>query len=474
MFKQILGNNRGMSLMETVVASAISIVIAMGVMQINQNASKGMSRIQSKNNLIELKQDIRRKLSAVDKDTGVKTCTTALNSSFGTDIISSKVNLLNAGDSFSVDGGVTTEFVVGQELEAAPGIKVVRISRKAFDNGGLNSNQGRCDLELELQNVRDGQKGTFQMWIPIVCIAQDYTVSPIRMDHCGAADNSRDFGLGEMAVDPNGRDVMTFNGGTGGAFMIVGSSPDLLSTATLSLFPETPANQSNIGDTSAIDMPYGAAILWGDEVDGTDTIGIHGYDNSGTDTLVLTATEVSIPSTLKDLTQLNVQNIYASGEVHAVGDMYAPNYYNNSDRDLKKDIKTLERVSDKLDKIRGVTYFMRADEFPQFNFSREKQIGLIAQEIEEVFPELVSISPVTKKRSVSYGAFGAVLLQALKEQKEEIKQNREMLSYLEGDQRMKDLEQDARIEQLERENQYLREELEALHNKLDRLIELQK
>ena len=92
MFKQILGNNRGMSLMETVVASAISIVIAMGVMQINQNASKGMSRIQSKNNLIELKQDIRRKLSAVDKNTGVKTCTTALNSSFGTNVISSKVN----------------------------------------------------------------------------------------------------------------------------------------------------------------------------------------------------------------------------------------------------------------------------------------------------------------------------------------------------------------------------------------------
>lgn len=472
MFKQILGNSSGMSLMETVVASAISIVIAMGVMQINQNASKGMSRIQSKNNLVELKQDLRRKLAVVT-NTGAKACTSAMTNAFGTNI-TSDVNRTTAGNSFSADGSFN-DLVVGSELPGAPGITLVRMTRKAFDNGSLASNQGRCDLELELTNTRDGQQGTFEMWIPIVCNAVDHTAGTIVMDSCGTTNNSEDYGLGEMITDTNNRDLMVFEGGTGGAFMTVGSNPDPNNTvSTLSLFPESPANNSNIGTTSAIDMPYGAAILWGNTVNGADPIGIHGYDNGGTDTLVLTASEVSIPSTLKDLTQLNVQNIYASGEVHAVGDMYAPNYYNNSDRDLKKDIKTLERVSDKLDKIRGVTYFMRADEFPQFNFSREKQIGLIAQEIEEVFPELVSISPVTKKRSVSYGAFGAVLLQALKEQKEEIKQNREMLSYLEGDQRMKDLEQDARIEQLERENQYLREELEALHNKLDRLIELQK
>lgn len=473
MFKQILGNNRGMSLMETVVASAISIVIAMGVMQINQNASKGMSRIQAKADLVEFKRDLRRKLMTVEDD-GTKVCTTSMTTSFGTNVTNLEVRNTN-GDSFVTDDPLNPDMVVGQELKGAPGIKLLEMRRMQFENGDLASNQGRCDIELRLQHSRDGQVGHFKMFIPVICTVVNHTANPLIMDSCTVTNSTSDPGLGEMMRDvPSNRDIMAFSGGEGGAFMTVGANPDLGSTSTLSLFPEAPANQSNIGTTSAIDMPYGAAILWGDFVNGTDTIGIHGYDNSGTDTLVLTATEVSIPSTLKDLTQLNVQNIYASGEVHAVGDMYAPNYYNNSDRDLKKDIKTLERVSDKLDKIRGVTYFMRADEFPQFNFSREKQIGLIAQEIEEVFPELVSISPVTKKRSVSYGAFGAVLLQALKEQKEEIKQNREMLSYLEGDQRMKDLEQDARIEQLERENQYLREELEALHNKLDRLIELQK
>lgn len=471
MFKQILGNNRGMSLMETVVASAISIVIAMGVMQINQNASKGMSRIQSKNNLVELKQDLRRKLSVVTTG-GAKACTSAMTNAFGTNI-TSDVNRTTTGNSFSADGDFV-DLVVGQELPAAPGITLVRMTRKAFDNGTLPSNQGRCDLELELQNTRDEQSGTFTMWIPIVCNAVDHTAGTIVMDSCGTTNNSEDYGLGEMITDNNTRDHMVFEGGTGGAFMTVGSNPDPDNTvSTLSLFPQAPANSSNIGTTSAIDLPYGAAVLWGDTVDGTDTIGIHGYDNAGTDTLVLTATEVSIPSTLKDLTQLNVQNIYASGEIHAIGDVYAPNYFYNSDRDLKKNIKTLDRVSEKLDKIRGVTYFMRADEFPQYNFSREKQIGLIAQEIEEVFPELVTVSPITKKRSVSYGAFGAVLLQALKEQKEEIKHNREMLSYFEGDQRLKDIEQDARIEALENENRELREEIYELRLKLDRLIELQ-
>ena len=64
----------------------------------------------------------------------------------------------------------------------------------------------------------------------------------------------------------------------------------------------------------------------------------------------------------------------------------------------------------------------------------------------------------------------AVLIEAFKEQREEIKENREMLAYLQGQANMKDYEQDARIEALERENEMLRDELDELRRKIDMIL----
>ena len=96
----------------------------------------------------------------------------------------------------------------------------------------------------------------------------------------------------------------------------------------------------------------------------------------------------------------------------------------NSDARLKANIISLGSTLAKLLKIDGKTYTMKKDE------DKKQKIGLLAQDIEKVFPELVSESNGVK--SVNYQGLVPVLINALKEQ----------------DSKMN--EQEARIERLEK------------------------
>jgi hypothetical protein len=70
-------------------------------------------------------------------------------------------------------------------------------------------------------------------------------------------------------------------------------------------------------------------------------------------------------------------------------------------------------------KIRGVNYYFKYNDFKDKNFSKEKQIGFIAQEIETIFPELV-FTDEDGYKSVDYAKITPVLVEAIKELKNEI------------------------------------------------------
>ena len=80
----------------------------------------------------------------------------------------------------------------------------------------------------------------------------------------------------------------------------------------------------------------------------------------------------------------------------------------NSDARLKSNIISLGSTLPKLLQIDGKSYTMKKDE------SEKQKIGLLAQDIEKVFPELVSESHGVK--SVNYQGLVPVLINALKEQ----------------------------------------------------------
>ncbi|MBC7447402.1 MAG: tail fiber domain-containing protein [Hymenobacteraceae bacterium] len=113
--------------------------------------------------------------------------------------------------------------------------------------------------------------------------------------------------------------------------------------------------------------------------------------------------------------------VFANGNLACTG-----TFSNTSDRKLKRNIQPLATGTlGKLMKLRAVSYEMRTDEFPEMSLSTGPQVGVIAQELAEVFPELVkdeahpgkekNDAPILYK-GVNYTGLTPILIKAVQEQ----------------------------------------------------------
>ena len=113
-----------------------------------------------------------------------------------------------------------------------------------------------------------------------------------------------------------------------------------------------------------------------------------------------------------------VQYAEASESLAVVGNILATGTVTqNSDITLKKDIVKIDGALNKLSQIKGVTYKWKKPE--NHGDDETEQLGIIAQDVEKVFPQAVSTDPNGIK-SVSYGDMVAPLIEAIKELKAEI------------------------------------------------------
>jgi len=102
----------------------------------------------------------------------------------------------------------------------------------------------------------------------------------------------------------------------------------------------------------------------------------------------------------------------------------------SSDKRWKKNIKPLAAALPKLTQLQGVTYFWKTTEFPDKDFTEEKQIGLIAQEVEMIYPELVKTDNEGFK-SLDYMSLTAILLEGIKEQQSQLDEKEQQVLQLE-------------------------------------------
>jgi hypothetical protein len=100
-----------------------------------------------------------------------------------------------------------------------------------------------------------------------------------------------------------------------------------------------------------------------------------------------------------------------TGNFTATGDVTA-----YSDKRLKRNIETITNAVDTVSKLRGV------------NFEKDGRYstGVIAQEVEEVLPQVVHTDPDGMK-SVAYGNIVGILIEAIKEQQKEIEELKKKL-----------------------------------------------
>ena len=100
-----------------------------------------------------------------------------------------------------------------------------------------------------------------------------------------------------------------------------------------------------------------------------------------------------------------------TGNFTATGDVTA-----YSDKRLKRNIETITNAVDTVSKLRGVNY----------EKDGRNSTGVIAQEVEEVLPQVVHTAPDGMK-SVAYGNIVGILIEAIKEQQKEIEELKKKL-----------------------------------------------
>ena len=96
-----------------------------------------------------------------------------------------------------------------------------------------------------------------------------------------------------------------------------------------------------------------------------------------------------------------------------IGDIASYGISLSSDLRYKTNVTQLQSMLDKVMQLEGVTYLFKTKEFAERSFSKELQVGLIAQEVEKVFPQLVT-TKADGYKAVNYSKLSPILLEAIR------------------------------------------------------------
>ena len=110
-------------------------------------------------------------------------------------------------------------------------------------------------------------------------------------------------------------------------------------------------------------------------------------------------------------------SVSSSGDILADGDVVA---YNSSDMRLKNNLQVIEGALDKIDGINGYEFDWN-DKSPGWARQRGHDVGVVAQEIEKIHPEIVE-ERKNGYLGVDYKRLVPLLIQGIKELKQEVEE----------------------------------------------------
>ncbi len=151
----------------------------------------------------------------------------------------------------------------------------------------------------------------------------------------------------------------------------------------------------------------------------------------------VTTTAVTSGTTITDDTSTNASRFLTftsatSGSISAAnvsstkltfnpstGSLSATDFNSTSDINLKENIKPIEDSLNKIIQLNGIEFDWKCNQQPS--------IGVIAQEVEKVFPSLVKTA---ENKSVNYNGLVGVLIEAVKEQQKQIEELKDFVKNL--------------------------------------------
>jgi hypothetical protein len=129
----------------------------------------------------------------------------------------------------------------------------------------------------------------------------------------------------------------------------------------------------------------------------------------------------------------------SNGNLDVRGNVNANSFVFNSDIRFKENIEPLKGNLQKLLALEGVSYRMnnaelhaafqskdadatRESESSTYSGDDRVHFGLVAQDVEQVFPDIVVTDPETGKKGIAYVELISPMIEAIKEQQEQIEE----------------------------------------------------
>ena len=169
-------------------------------------------------------------------------------------------------------------------------------------------------------------------------------------------------------------------------------------------------------DSTAMGINNGGQIVLGYRYQGnsyTEGAIIRMYKTNATNGNYSSGLKFQVRNNGEDLS--SKMTLTAGGDLSVVGSMTAAgDVIAFSDKRVKTNIKTIDNGLEKISKLRGVSY-NRTDIDDKSN-----KIGVIAQEVKEVLPEVVNYDDEKDLFGVDYGKMSGVFIEAIKELKAEV------------------------------------------------------
>ena len=220
-------------------------------------------------------------------------------------------------------------------------------------------------------------------------------------------------------VLPNSSGTLLLTDGSGASLTNLNGSN--IASGTISAARVATLNQDTTGNAATATALETARTIGGVSFDGSANINLPGVNQSGTqDTsgTATNATNITLAAESSDTTCFPVFATAATGNqapktssnltYDSVDEILSCTDFNTtSDINLKKDIEIIPNANEILNQINGVNF--------TWIKSNKPSIGIIAQEIEKVLPQLVNERTDTGTKSVNYNGLIGVLIEAVKE-----------------------------------------------------------
>jgi hypothetical protein len=101
--------------------------------------------------------------------------------------------------------------------------------------------------------------------------------------------------------------------------------------------------------------------------------------------------------------------------LYVYGPAYATIVWQSSDLSLKENVEPIASPLQKLRNVQGVSFTWKQEGNEHRGFPGGKHIGVVAQDVQKVFPEVVQDGPEGEK-AVAYSELIPILIEAMKEQ----------------------------------------------------------